>query len=413
MIKVIYLCPEIPIPTTSGGKVAFLNHLEEVADGADVSLKVIMVDVDGDRDNCADQLNKIIGEVHVFKRNIPRIGSGVNGKIRAIVQTLCSKYPRAYFARQNKNIHSLLLSMLEKREIDVIVADHLTSMAMIPREILTEDIPIILIEHNVECEILRQQMKGRSFFDAIKLYYYYEYLRTKFIERKALRNASNIVCISSYDVTGLKEAYSSLNLDDKLTHCAELLPFKYNRWSYRTDKKILFIGSPKYFPNRDAILWLVNELAPELAKKDSDIRIVLAGCEYSSELMLNGIKAENVEFLGFVTERELQRLYCESSLFICPIVLGSGVKIKLLEAVAYGIPLLSTEEGAKGIDFIPDELLFDRRNVLDCANIIMNLVNSEDLLREISKNIEDGAQKALELRKNKLLALVKDVACVQ
>jgi len=107
-------------------------------------------------------------------------------------------------------------------------------------------------------------------------------------------------------------------------------------------QKLLFLGSA-HAPNVEAAAFLV-QIAPQLP----DCRLLLAGALCAS-LPVTGLPA-NVELLGAVDPAQRLQLLADVDVFVNPVVLGSGTSLKALEALGAGVPMVSTPEGARGLE---------------------------------------------------------------
>lgn len=111
---------------------------------------------------------------------------------------------------------------------------------------------------------------------------------------------------------------------------------------------LLFLGGYSYAPNRSAAERLITLIWPLIRARRPDARLIVAG--KSAELIPSfAAKPDGVEFAGFVAD--LEALYARARVIACPITAGSGTRLKLLEAAAYGKPMVSTTIGAEGLAF--------------------------------------------------------------
>jgi glycosyltransferase involved in cell wall biosynthesis len=118
-------------------------------------------------------------------------------------------------------------------------------------------------------------------------------------------------------------------------------------WEPRDPLRLLFVGSFGHRPNRVAAKFLVDKVWPNIAQCNGFAHLVLAG--RGSDVFLSGLnrQPERVQALGYV--EDLTPLFRECRLFVAPLAEGGGIKIKILEAMARGIPVLTTPIGAEGI----------------------------------------------------------------
>jgi glycosyltransferase involved in cell wall biosynthesis len=115
---------------------------------------------------------------------------------------------------------------------------------------------------------------------------------------------------------------------------------------------ILFLGSFRHTPNQVAIDWFTREVLPLVTARVPEAKLLLAGSDPPPRHAFPG-HGRSIELLGFVDD--IQPLFSECALFVCPIRSGSGVRVKLLEAFASGIPVVSTRLGAEGLARIDGE----------------------------------------------------------
>ncbi len=121
--------------------------------------------------------------------------------------------------------------------------------------------------------------------------------------------------------------------------------------SSRSGSNLLFVGTLDYLPNRDGVEWLVREIWPRLQKLCPEAKITIAGSEPPADI--RSICRE-AGFELVADPPELRRLYTQASAAIVPLRLGSGSRIKILEAGAFGVPVISTHAGADGLELDPD-----------------------------------------------------------
>jgi glycosyltransferase involved in cell wall biosynthesis len=109
---------------------------------------------------------------------------------------------------------------------------------------------------------------------------------------------------------------------------------------------MLFIGSFRHDPNRVAVDWFVRHVLPHILRRQPTAKLVIAGSDPPPSHAYADYEA-NLEMLGYV--EDIREPLARGAVFVCPILSGSGVRVKLLEAFAAGIPVVSTTVGAEGL----------------------------------------------------------------
>ena len=112
-------------------------------------------------------------------------------------------------------------------------------------------------------------------------------------------------------------------------------------------KNIMFIGGFRHTPNEDGILWFVKEVFPKLRENIPEIKLYILGSNPTESVQR--LQNESIVVKGFVTEEELKRFYETSRIAVVPLRYGAGIKGKVVEAMCYGVPVVTTSVGAEGI----------------------------------------------------------------
>ena len=133
-------------------------------------------------------------------------------------------------------------------------------------------------------------------------------------------------------------------------------------------------------PNREAAERMVEQIFPRVLAQRPEAKLILVGKD-SDTLASRAARPNGVEYLGFVSD--LDAVIGRSAVFVCPMVNGGGTRIKLLDAAAYALPIVSTAMGAEGIDFVDgrDCLLrnTDQAFAEACIDLLDNRVRGREL----------------------------------
>ena len=119
--------------------------------------------------------------------------------------------------------------------------------------------------------------------------------------------------------------------------------------------RLLFVGGFGHPPNSDGVSWFVSEVFPRLLEADARFNLAIVGSNAGSDIL--ALAGNGVEIIGQVSDEELTRLYERAGSAIVPLRFGGGVKGKVIEAFAKGLPVISTSVGVQGI-VDPERLVF-------------------------------------------------------
>ena len=157
-----------------------------------------------------------------------------------------------------------------------------------------------------------------------------------------------------------------------------------------TERRILFIGTLTWEANIDGLLWFIENVWP-IIEKDRTIHFDIIG-KNPDERLLNFAKGkERIHFHGFV--EELESFYKRSRVFIVPLRFGSGIKVKLLNAMYRGLPTVTTEIGTEGLDIREGDEIFQTHKAETYAEKVLLLMNDEPVWSSMSKNSRRKARR--------------------
>ena len=231
--------------------------------------------------------------------------------------------------------------------------------------------------HNVESQIWsRVGQTSRS--SAVRSFARLQAPRVRRCEERLLRRATGVSCVSEPDARGLEAL---------LPGCAPLLVpngVDLGRYRFRAgpapEKLVFFVGDLAWPPNADGIAWFQAAVWPLVRKRHPDARAVVLGRRAPSRL--TGSAPDGVEFPG---EGDDTRTYWRrASVSIVPLRAGGGTRLKVLEAAASGVPVVSTAIGAEGLDLEPDREILLREEPGEFAEAVSSLLDSETDRRRIA-----------------------------
>ncbi|MBU2025435.1 glycosyltransferase, partial [Patescibacteria group bacterium] len=144
---------------------------------------------------------------------------------------------------------------------------------------------------------------------------------------------------------------------------------------------VFFVGS-KHPPNIDGIKWFYEKVWPLVKKNNPDIVVKVAG--NGLDKALSGLASKNFQILGFV--KDLDPFFKSSKIFISPLRYGAGIKGKILLAMSYGLPVVTTSIGAEGIGLKNNKSALIADSPQEFAEKIKRLYTDQELWKKVSKN---------------------------
>lgn len=145
---------------------------------------------------------------------------------------------------------------------------------------------------------------------------------------------------------------------------------------------MLFCGSMDYLPNREGLLWFCRQILPLIVKELPHARLVVVGKGNAGEELQKEFRHPAVDYVGMVDD--LGEYYKRSALAIIPLLSGSGTRLKLLEAMAYRTPVVSTSIGSEGVAYTADKNIFIGDTEREFAQKVITLINNRQKAQQIA-----------------------------
>ena len=144
------------------------------------------------------------------------------------------------------------------------------------------------------------------------------------------------------------------------------------------DPQMVFVGFLPHTPNEDALTYFIREVLPLVRREEPRARLVVAG-EGASNALLGLMHDHSVEYMGYV--EDLRELYRSSRVYVAPINSGGGIRTKIVEAMAAGVPVVANSFAPLGLGLLPDHHLMVRDDPAGEATAIVRLLRDDDRWR--------------------------------
>ncbi len=263
------------------------------------------------------------------------------------------------------------------REIDVVQLEY-TALSQYGGDY--RRLGCVLFEHDIYFQsIARGSANPQGPIEAVKAAY--EYLRALRYELRVLPRFDRVQVCSPENGDYLLSFLPRLRgkIDDNRAGIATAR-YEFHANS-REAETMLFLGSFRHPPNREGLNWFTQKVLPAVLERRPKARLVIVGSEPPPRHSLPHLP-ENIELRGFVEDvREPLGRY---AVFVCPILSGSGMRVKLLEAFAAGIPVVSTPLGAEGLAVKDGEICALAEDPGEFARKIVELFQDAEKARNLA-----------------------------
>lgn len=389
MKKILILSERLPFPPTSGTKNLLFNYCKILHEHLNFDVvNVSFLEQDEDISQKPDFISKVY----------PLPNPSAKQKIKNIlIKTFIKReYPLQVSLFWDPQIKNLIDKIISSEKPDYVIADFIRTTEYLkdyPRFKIADLQDLLSLRYERQLEI---DLKTYNPYGA----YLYRFpiiiqklLEANYIKRvvmkteiKLLKRFENNVgrdydrvmfvakheCDLFDDMMGCKKALT-VPLGVDYEYFSEHIPLE------KVENSIAFMGALNVAHNENGISHFIEMVLPLIKQKIPDLKLFVIGGGASEKL--KRYKSENVIFAGRVPDVRVSIGACE--VFICPLQFGSGIKTKNLEAMAMGIPVVTTEVGAENIDAVVGKDWLVAKDDADFADKVMNLLQNDDFARKI------------------------------
>jgi glycosyltransferase involved in cell wall biosynthesis len=264
------------------------------------------------------------------------------GKRRAQLRSLVSPYSYERLGLRQAPFHAALDRMIGSGRFHLVqVESVLMGFVSIP-----PGVPVVLDEHNIEYEVL-QRSATASGSQVRRIYSRIDALKLRREERLLWTKVDGCAVPSSREAAIVREA-APATPTVVVPNGVDTAAFTANP-SASDGRTVLFFGSLNYYPNLDALAFLVQEVMPLLRRSHPTARLAIVGPGDVSAL--RKLPTEGIVYRGEVPDirREIER----AAVVVAPLRIAGGTRLKILESMAMARPVVATAIGAEGIEAAP------------------------------------------------------------
>jgi glycosyltransferase involved in cell wall biosynthesis len=238
-------------------------------------------------------------------------------------------------------------------------------------------IPLVIDEHNVEFDLLRRMAKQDK-FSFRKVFNLLEAAKFKREELECLGRADLVMVTSERDESLLKSLVPGLHTT-VVTNGVDTDYFRRPH-NHRQPNTAVFVGATHYFPNEEGVLFFVEKILPQIRQRIPDFRFTVVGGNPPPPILAH--RSDSIIVTGFVDD--VRPYMWESSVFVVPLRMGGGTRFKIVEALAAGIPVVSTTLGAEGIPAIHGREVLLADSPEDFAEAVIKVLTEPSKTHEMT-----------------------------
>lgn len=385
--RVLWLSHLLPYPPKGGVLQRSYNLLTEVSKCHEVTLLafaqegLLELHYGSITKGIEETVRELSGVCHEVKVVPMPLSSVPFSKHIIALTSLFTNYPYTLNWLNSKKYRNEIKNLLKDYNFDLIYCDTV-SLAIYQDSF--KSIPFVVGHHNIESDMMKRRSINETNWIK-KIYFDIEAKKILKYERNLCKKASlNITC-SALDSEKLRRALPASRISE-IPNGVDLNYFVPEPRKLKGKKNItfLFAGRLNAYTNSKAALFIAKEIWPILRSHFSGSRFFIVGSNPPKEVLLLAENDDGLVVTGFV--EDIRPYLRDSDIYICPISDGGGTKLKVLDALAMGIPIIANPIACEGIDVTEGENILFAEKPDQYARQAAKLLENEMRYHEFSAN---------------------------
>ncbi|MFN8282597.1 MAG: glycosyltransferase family 4 protein [Chitinophagales bacterium] len=377
MMKVLMLTPTLPFPPHSGGVIKSNKVAHFLAEKYQLSIACFLKNDD------VSYKEEFLQNIRLYDffslpLDVPRTAKN-------LVLSNLQGIPLNLYRNKSQDFKNKIDSIIH--QYDIVFCDHYVMFQYIPKAYKGK---IVLHEHN--CEYLIWKRYADIEKNALKkIALLNQAWRIKNYEHEICKRATTILAAPN-DIKELVKIGADKNKFYETYHLGddELLTFPDLKFNH-SENALLYIGTLSWEANIDGLIWFYEEIWSLVKQQNPGIKLYIVGKNPDDRLKAMAEKDAQIILTGFV--KDVEPYFQKCNVFITPLRFGSGIKVKVINALYRGIPCVTTSIGTEGLKTKDGFDIFSQDDKNAFADAIHTLLNNEKKWKDISKHARETANK--------------------
>jgi glycosyltransferase involved in cell wall biosynthesis len=397
MAKILILTPQLPYPPHQGTSLRNFHIIRGLAERHEITLLSFL---EGNQTNDPAAIEPLLALCAVHTVPVP-----ARSTVRRLWQLVSTRRPDMAHRLYSEAFAAELRRLLAASRFDIVQVEgiELARYMEIVRAVSPAS-KIVFDDHNAEAELQRRNFLtdlGNPRRWPAAAYSWVQMGRLRRFERWAMEMADGATAVSPSDKLTLEKLLNGTRINtDKhgsitvIPNCIDVREYENLGISEKLQESIpfdlVFIGKMDYRPNVDAVLWFVDEVWPRIVAERPSTKFAIVGQKPHPRLgRLHNVPG--VTLTGWV--ESVTPYLLGASVFIMPFRIGSGTRLKLIEAMAAGKAIVSTPIGAEGFAVQDGQELLLAETAEEMGTAVLHLLAHPEEREQLSQNARQFAQR--------------------
>jgi len=371
-LRILWLKTELLHPVDKGGRIRTFNMLRELKRDHRITYVALDERNPGPKERAlaAEYCHELICVPHRLRTKFSA------GFYFELIANLVSTLPYFMKKYQSRRMRGEIQRLLQNDEFDVVVCDFLQASVNVPEKV---SIPIVLFQHNVEAMIWKRHYEIQI-NPVKKAYLYFQWRKAWRYERNACLRFDMVIAVSKADEEQMRQDYG-LSFTASVPTGVDVDYFRSRGQTIAEDHGLVFTGSMDWLPNEDAMQYFIRDILPLVRKVVPDVSLTIVGRNPYDSLVALAEHDKNILVTGRVDD---VRPYIEQAkVYIVPIRIGGGTRLKIYEAMAMEKPVVSTTIGSEGLPVSHGKEILIADTAADFAAAVVRALNDAAFARQL------------------------------
>ena len=373
-MRILWLKSDLLLPLDKGGRLRTWHLLRHLATRHDITYLSF---AENGQDAEADGMREVAQQVVAVPRSDPTKRSLLFYMDAA--RYLADPLPYAVAKNRSASYKTKLIELLRTQPFDLLVCDFLVPAVNLPK---TLPCPTVIFTHNVEAEIWRRHAETKSSVPARWLYRL-QHKRMLRFEDDTLRRFDGVLAVSDADCRTFCRLYPDVA--------------KVPTWTVRTgvdtgyfqpsdapaaEPHLVFTGSMDWLPNEDAMTFFCRDILPRIRQREPRLRLSIVG--RAPTPAVRALAEDGITVTGTVDD--VRPYVRDAAVYVVPLRIGGGTRLKIFEAMSMGKAVVSTTIGAEGLPIVDGEHAVIADGADAFADAVVALLGDSDRRTRIERS---------------------------
>lgn len=371
-MNILFVCKTLPHEKVIGGPIIIYNRVRLLSREHQVSLLTF----------CSEEERRFIPSVEEYCQDCVAVPfPPPSGPARKVRDFLFSPVPPYFLLNYHPAMYARLREMVGRHSYDVVISEYSMVAQYLYRNPDLEGIKRVMSVH--ECYYLARkkalQVQGPFSKEGSSALFYLKGLKK--YEFDVYADADKVLVLTPEGRAELEAVRPGLNIS-VVPHGVDIEQFCEPEGCVK-EEAVMFLGNYPHDPNRDAVIWFSEHAWPLIKQEVPGVKFYVVGKDPTPDLEDLARRDPSVIVTG--TVEDVRPYFERSKVFVCPVRIGGGFRGKVLEAMAMGLPVVSTTLGAEGVPAVDGDQMFISDDPAAFAGKVVELLRDQELCGRVGK----------------------------